>query len=540
MDPIDHPFTTSSKQEQLRPALVPENGSGSLRAPGRDPGEPEIGEIALTRDTVEDEREIRETDRPQDQAVIAEEKIAARNEAIRELAAKQGRIGDKLMIERIRASGLCDLAPSLVRASYGLASLDTVCWYASLSYLLAVPGLWRLALVPLAITIVVGLWRIAQAILGSELRDVTSVTRTIRIHRQMLRRIGTITGVGVASFFVLALLPSKLARWVLALSAFPVLLCNLGLPLLATVARSFGYYLEKPALWDALEHEIAAHRAAIRRFQRYLPAPKPPDDDGPPSAPGAAMRVVAMSLFVTALLVISSGGVRAAEPERDTCFDIVDLTNSGADSDQDTGREFFAASAIEQAEAAGCRLIAVGFIGDRGRLGPRTWVVVPKAPDDHQCEITSSETPQGEQGVARFFRHVQEGQADECHDRVERSRKRYDLEIKQVQATLRRALSTPSTREWSRIRDAIQGAADSPRARVVAVLTDGLENPAGPVHVRVPEGVAVIMVITRPADASRYSVVTTSAGRWAAEPGFAVFSVGDLGPGFWASALRAR
>jgi hypothetical protein len=516
---------------------VPRNGGANLSFPLPEHTEARNDDVPLDLDALADEREIRETDHPEDQAVLAEEKIAARNEAIRELVTAQGRIGDKLMIERIRASGLCDLAPSLIAASYVLVSLDAICWYFSLSSLLAVAGWWRLALVLLAAAIVVGLWRMAQVILGSELRDVTSVTRTIRDHRQMLRRIGSVAGVGVASFLVLALLPSKLARWVLALAAVPVLLCNLSLPPLAAVARALGHYLEKPYEWDALEHQIAAHRAAIRRLQRYVPAPKPPDKDESPSAPGGVTRVVAMCLLATVLTGVNFGRTRAAEPERDTCFDIVDLTNSGAESDQDAGREFLAATAIEQAEAAGCRLIAVGFIGTRGRLGPRTWVVIPKAPDDHEC-ASSSQSPQGELGFARFFRHVQEGQADECRTRVEHARKQYDLEIRELQATLRRALSTPSTREWSRIRDAIQGAADSPRARAIAVLTDGLENPAGPMGLRVPNGVAVVMVVTRPADPSQYSAVTTAARRWGAEPRVAVFSVGDLGPGFWDSALH--
>ncbi len=549
MDAIDDTSTPPHLGGQRTQSIVPSNGGGQLSADNSDEVDIRDGRDGgsaatlppLSQELLEDEREVRETDRVADKGIVAEEKIARHNDAVAQLISAQGRIGDRPMVARIRESGLCDLARRYTTAALGFVALDALTWFVSLCSLLTVVGWWRIVLMVVALVLSLGLSHLWQVVIESRLRDVTSVPRTLRNHRQALWKIGLVTGLGVASFLLLAVVPSRWMHWVLLFAALPSLLCNLSLPLLAAVARSLGHYLEKPALWDALEYEIELRRNAIRRLQRFVPQrPDPDDDDEPPPAVSAGSRAVAMAIMAVGISCAAAPATQAADAAGDACLYLIDPTISGFTADRDAATTFLASTVFEVAELAGCRTIAVGTIGSSGRAAPRVWLSLPDTPPPNRCETLAEDALQGERGAVGFFRNVSDGLRADCRNHLEADAARLEVDRGGFMREIREALTIAPTKEWSRIRDSIQGAIDSERFRLIATVTDGIENPDGPINLCVPKGLAVVMILTRPSEPARYTLALAYARRWAAEPRLRVVSVGDLGPGFWKPVLGVR
>ena len=547
MNPIDDSFTRANPPTQSPPPGVPNNGSGQVMAdasaatePGRPLVEHEDPAIHLSPELLEAEREVRETDPGEHQALRAEQTISEHSDAIAALRSDQkNKIGERGLIERIRASGLCDLAQRYINAGLGCVGVDALAWFASLCVLLTVPGWWRIALAALALILALVLSHYAQIIVEAKLRDATSVTRTIRNHRLALLRFGSISGLGLAAFLLLAVVPPSWARWILLLAAVPTLLCNITLPIVAAIARSLGRYLDKPAQWDALEYEIKVRQLAIRRLQRYIP-PRPPYPGSSATASTTGTTRAVIALLAIGILCASAGSVRAVEPPLDACLYLVDPTCSGDNADRDVATEFLASTALEQARASGCRFVAVETLGTSGALAPRTWLALPAIPPDDECEIDRSLSDGRDLGPVRWFKNLNDGLRDDCETRLRTKRAQQAAEGSAFLSQLRAALTIKSTREWSPIRESIQAALDSNRFRAITVVTDGIENPDGPVTLRIPNHTNVVMILTRPSDPHQYARSREFARRWSANAELLVVSVGDLGPGFWNSVFGRR
>jgi hypothetical protein len=546
MNPIDDSSTRPTGPPQPPPSGAPNNGGGQIlpdptseAQAGSRPAENEYADVHLSPELLQDEREVRETDPGEHRVSRAEEKISGHSDAIAAVRSAQKRIGDPDLIQRIRASGLCDLAQRYINAGLGFVGGDALAWFASLCMLLTVSGWWRLALAAVALLLALLLSHYAQIIVESHFRDTTSVQRTIRNHRLALRRFGWASGLGLAIFLLLAVAPPSWSRWILVLAAVPTLLCNLTLPIVAAIARSLGQFLDKPAQWDALEYEIKVRQLAIRRLQQFLP-PKPPPPDSPASASRASATRAGMVLLAIGILGATAGSVQAVEPPADACLYLVDPTCSGDTGDRDIATEFLAITAREQARASGCRLVAVGTIGTPGSLGPRTWLPLPDIAPDDDCEVDRSLADGRDLGPVRWFKNLNDGLREDCETRLRARRAKEAAGDAAFVGQLRAALTVKSTREWSPIRESIQGALDSNRFHLITVVTDGMENPDGPVTLRIPSHTNVVMILTRPSDPHDYARSREFARRWSANTGLLLVSVGDLGPGFWNSLLERR
>lgn len=544
MNPINDSFTRSNPPTQTPPPGFPDNGSGQVLAgansapePGSHPlAEPEDADVHLSPELLEDEREVRETDPGEHQVLRAEQKISEHGDAIAAIRSAQKRVGDRGLIDRILASGLCDLAQRYISVANGCVGVDALAWFASLCVLLSARGLWRIGLAAIALILALLLSHHAQLIVESKLRDATSVSRTIRNYRVALLRFGLASGLGIVAFLLLAVVPPSWSRWILLMAAVPTLLCNLTLPIVAAIARSLGQYLDKPARWDALEYAIRVRQLAIRRLQRFIP-PKPPSPDSSAPAARNGTTPAAIALLAIGILCATAGSVWAAEPPPDACLYLVDPTSSGDNGDRDVGTEFLASTAVEQNRASGCRFVAVETIGTSGALAPRTWFALPGIASDDDCQADRSLADGRDLGPVRWFKNVNDGLRDDCETRLRTNRAHEAAEGAAFLAQLRSALTIKSTKEWSPIRESIQGALDSNRFRLITVVTDGMENPDGPVMLRIPNHTTVIMILTRPSVPHQYARSREFARRWSANTGLLVASVGDLGPGFWNSVL---
>jgi hypothetical protein len=544
MDPTDDRFTREHPPTQSPPPGVPDNGSGQVLADAISAAEPSLAEnydtdIHLSPELLQDEREVRETDPGEHQVLHAEQKRSKHSDAIAALRSGQNRIGDRGLMDRIRASGLCDLAQRYINTAHGCVGLDSLAWFASLCVLLSVPGWWHIGLAAIAVALALLLSHHGQLVVETKYRDSTSVPRTIRNLRMALRRFGLLSGLGLAAFLLLALIPHSWSRWILLLAAVPTLLCNITLPIVAAIARTLGHYLDKPARWDALEYEIRVRQLAIRRLQRFIP-PKPPSPDSSATTSRSGAPPAGIVLLAIGILGLTAGSVRAVEPPSDACLYLVDPTISGDNGDRDVATEFLASTAVEQASASGCRFVAVETIGTYGAMAPRTWLALPGIAPEGDCDADRSLADGRDLGPVRWFKNVNDGLRDDCEIRLRTKRAQEAAEGAAFLTRLRAALTIKSTKEWSPIRESIQGALDSNRFRVITVVTDGMENPDGPVTLRIPNHTTVIMILTRPFVAHQYARSRQFARRWSANSGLLVVSVGDLGPGFWNSVLGRR
>src|SRR5260221_6774919 len=150
MNPINDSFTRENPPTQSPPG-VPNNGSvqfvtGAISAPeaGSHPlAEHEDADIHLNPELLQDERDVRETDPGEHQVLRAEQKVSRHGDAIAALrSAQKNKIGDRKMIDQIRASGLCDLAQRYMNAGLGFVGVDALAWFASLCILVSVSGWW--------------------------------------------------------------------------------------------------------------------------------------------------------------------------------------------------------------------------------------------------------------------------------------------------------------------------------------------------------------------------------------------------------------
>jgi hypothetical protein len=336
----------------------------------------------------------------------------------------------------------------------------------------------------------------------------------------------------------------------LHLAAVPTLLFNVSLPIVAGIARSLGEFLDKPARWDELEYEIRLRRLAIRRLQRYIPPPTPPTTAAArsttsPTTPAVRpsktnATIVGIVLVAIGVVATTSRSARAIEASPDACLYLVDPTRSTDSGDRDIATDFLATTALDQATAVGCRLVAVEAIGSSGALAPRTWIPVPEIAHGTDCDAEGANAGGRDLGPVSWFKNVNAGLRSDCESRLQTKRAEDVAKSAAFVAELRRALTMKSTSEWSRIREAIQGALDSNRFRLIIVVTDGIENPDGPVILRIPDRTTVIMVVTRPSNPHLYARSRAFARRWSAETRLLVVSVGDLGPGFWAATGGSR
>ena len=546
MDPTDDRSTRERPAAQSPPP-VPENGGRQVLAdaiaaaePGANPlAEHQDTDIHLSPELLQDEREVRETDPGEHQVMLAEQKISKHGDAIAACRSEQKRLGERALIDRIRASGLCDLAQRYMNAGHACVGIDALAWFASLCVLLDVGGWWRVGVAVLAVVFAYLISHQAQVVLEPNIRDHTSVPRTTRNYRKALRKYGVFSGLGLAAFLVLAVAPPGWSRWILLLAVVPTLLCNLSLPIVAAVARSMGQYLDKPARWDALEYEIRVRQLAIRRLQRYVPpTPSAPGSLAPTSKTGAT--AVSIALLAIGMLAATAGPARAIEASPDASLYLIDPTFSGDNVDRDVATGFLGGTALEQSRASGCHLLAIEVIGTSGALAQRTWLEVPKRATEHDCDAQGPLADGRDRGPVRWFRNVSEGLRDSCEDRLRAIRAQETAAEAAFLSQMRGALTIRPTREWSPIRETIQAALDSGRFRLIVVITDGFENPDGPVTLRIPDATTVVMILTRPSDPHQYPRSREFARRWSANTGLLVVSVGDLGPGFWNSLLGRR
>jgi hypothetical protein len=160
MNPIDDTFTRADRPTQTPTPGIPTNGGGqtvpeaaSAPDPAHHPVSEDDADLHLSPELLQDELEVRETDPGEHRIHRAEQKISKHGDAIAAFRAEQGKIGDPELIDRIRASGICDRAQRYLRSALWCVDLDALAWFASLCILMAAPGWWRIGLAVTAVAL---------------------------------------------------------------------------------------------------------------------------------------------------------------------------------------------------------------------------------------------------------------------------------------------------------------------------------------------------------------------------------------------------